>query len=315
MRELSSLIGGYVPSDAVITTSSGTGLEVLFVNDPLSGEVIAYEIIAPGLNYATTETINVDAVGGTGAVITIDGVDGDGAVTSINISNGGSGYFFKGVLVNTSIRMCTLVEFDWQDRETLEVDTIRLTDAFCNLTWNGNEFMALGALGSIDTVEEGFDLQAYSIQLKLSGIPNELRKEVFADVNYRTSYQNRPCRVCISFLDEAYGVYNNPILIFEGQMDACSLEVSQTVAIAITVQSRLVNWEVPIGGRYNSNDQKAWYPEDTGFDFIPELIDKEIKWGEKPESEYGSGSTGGTGGNTSGGGNSAGDTGYRTNEE
>ena len=287
---------------SVRSSTHGKGLEIEFTSDS-NGVITGSTILNGGIDYTNNESIFVDHPTGTGANITV-GVNGSGTVTSVNIISGGSDYFDIGVLYAPSMIMATLVELDWYDVERDTPDPMYLTSAFNNIRWYTSadfteykEFMALGNLGEISAIEEGFDLQSYGITLRLSGIPLEIRREAFASTSFTTAFQNRACKVYAVYLDRNYNIMGEPITLFSGQMDACTISVAESIDIEITVESRLINWEIPRGGRYNTNDQQVWYPDDTGFDLIPSLINKELDWGGD-----GTGNTGVLGDNNTGGG-------------
>ncbi len=271
-------------SEVYGNAGSGKGLE-LEINHT-QGVISGFTILKAGVDYASGTYITIKHPTGKGAICYISSVGTGGEVTAIVVTEGGSGYYTEGKLRQASTIMATLVELDWWDVENDAAAPLYFTDACTNIRWytdtsmtSYNTFMGIGALGSIDSVEEGFDLQAYGISITLSGIPLEVREQAFADITFKTAFQNRSCKVYTAFLDTEYNIMGDPILIFAGQMDGCTMSVSDSVSITIGVQSRLINWEIPRGGRYNSNDQKVWYPEDTGFDLIPELLNKELDWG------------------------------------
>jgi hypothetical protein len=289
-----------------ILSTGGYGFEaILNVNaagviDTSGGGIVGLTITKTGTGYTDTESITFLHPTGTGAVATVTAVDAGGGITEVTFTNGGTAYHNNGALTSSSVIMATLVYMDWLDVVTDTATPIRFCDGGVNIKHytdpsvpgtvgdydTFDEFMAIGNLGSIDTLEEGTELQSYGITLNLSGIPKDNIQEVFSDTSFQTAYQNRDCKIWTVFLNRNYEIINDPILLFAGQMDACKISVGTEIQIALTVNSRLINWEVPRGGRYNSNDQKVWFPNDTGFDLIPSLLNKEIKWGGSGTSWY-----------------------------
>lgn len=181
-----------------------------------------------------------------------------------------------------SLRTATLVHLDWYTKDVNGVwasTPLYLTSAGQNIQVGGITYQALGNLAGITGAEEGFDLSSYSMDLTLSGIPTEFLTQVFNDISFANAYSNRPTFVYIAFLDDEYKVIDVPVLIFAGQMDSAAVEIGETITVKISVHSRLINWEIPRGGRFNSETQKVRFPGDTGYDFIPTLMNKEIVWG------------------------------------
>ena len=50
---------------------------------------------------------------------------------------------------------------------------VRLTNAPFDLTYNSNTYSGIGDLGEVTLMEENSGLEAYSLNLKLSGIPSD----------------------------------------------------------------------------------------------------------------------------------------------
>lgn len=286
-------VGGQLHSNLDVTvTSAGTG--AVFGNPTFdgSGGITDLEVVERGTGYSLTDPLVFTHPTGINAVGTVTGIDSFGGIIEVTISTPGSGYNTPGIIDDFNIRLATIVYMDWYDTAENASRPLLVTTANQNIVVDGNTYMGIGSLGSIQSLEEGFDLQSYGITLTLSGIPKENIQEAFQDINFKTGYQNRRCTISNVFLDTDYNVIDKPIVIFQGLMDGANIEISDTITISIGVQSRLINWEIPKGGRFNSEDQKVWYPNDTGFDLIPSLMNKEIGWGKRVENGGGGGGVG-----------------------
>ncbi len=44
---------------------------------------------------------------------------------------------------------------------------------------------------------------------------------------------------------------------------------------------RLISFDLPVDRKYTLEDQQVDFPSDVGFEFIPDLQDKEITWGKE----------------------------------
>ena len=49
--------------------------------------------------------------------------------------------------------------------------------------------------------------------------------------------------------------------------------------VSVTAESLLADWDRPRVRRYNAEDQRLYYPNDKGFEFVPSLVEKQIVWG------------------------------------
>jgi hypothetical protein len=65
-------------------------------------------------------------------------------------------------------------------------------------------------------------------------------------------------------------------------MDVMNIqEGADTCLITLKLESRLITFEKSSNRMYTLEDQKVDFPNDIGFEFIPDLQDKEITWGKK----------------------------------
>jgi len=153
-------------------------------------------------------------------------------------------------------------------------ETMRFCNAAYSFPWNGFNWLGAGNLGSITAIEEGIDLQMYGCTLTLSGIASEIIAQCLG-----TGYSGRNATIWAAPLDENYQVMSDPIVIFKGTMDTMPIKLGSNAAIQITIESKLIAWERPYGRRYNNEDQQSEYPNDKGFEFVAQMVEKEIFWG------------------------------------
>ena len=167
----------------------------------------------------------------------------------------------------------------------LHFDTVlRYTNAFQNIYWDESgggdqEYVGLGNLASISSLTESNELQAQTIQLTLSGIPNDQITDGFS-----TQYIGEPVYLWYATLDkETYAVeggQSGPVLIFAGRMDYANIEFGKTCNITLNATSRLADWDRARGGRFNEAYQLRHVdPTDTGFKHVRSLQHKAISWG------------------------------------
>lgn len=177
----------------------------------------------------------------------------------------------------------------------------RYCNAYQSIYWdegspNGEqEYIGLGHLASISVLTESSELQAQTIQLTLSGIPNESITDVFG-----TSYINKAVYLWYATLDsDTYAVEggtSGPVLVFAGRMDNAEIEFGESATINLNATSRLADWERARGGRYNHTYQQRYIDDtDVGFEYVREIQNKPVSWGGVTLSDPGSANgTGGT---------------------
>ena len=162
---------------------------------------------------------------------------------------------------------------------------------------DGTEWIGLGQLLNISSIEETSEMAVKGASISLSGIPSELLSLALSE-----PYQGRVAKVYFgtfqqgSVLQESasYILLQNGSRInleststgfnelFSGYMDQMNIEESgDTSTIEMAVENKLIDLERARVARYTSGYQKSIYPNDLGLDFIEDLQDKQIPWGRK----------------------------------
>lgn len=144
--------------------------------------------------------------------------------------------------------------------------------------WDGDAadetFKGVGELGSYSQADEGTELRAYTRVLKLSGVPAANLALALGE-----NYQGRDARIWYAFLDEDHQIIGTPVLEFRGRMDVQPIKLGDTREIALTLRSRLADWETESIRRFTNEDQQAEYPGDLGLEFVAQMKEKELIWG------------------------------------
>ena len=151
---------------------------------------------------------------------------------------------------------------------------LRLCNLAYNFTWNNEEWIGLGTLGGIGELSESTDLQAKGVSLTLSGVPPDLIATALGE-----SYQGKRAQVWYAPLDDDHQLISDPIRIFFGRVDTMDADVGEMATITLNAESKLVDWSRSRVTRYNHEDQIAKYPDDLGFQYVAELVEKELVWG------------------------------------
>lgn len=166
------------------------------------------------------------------------------------------------------VRAVTFVEMDFSS------GFLRVNDSGQHIDWNGFTWYGVGRLGSIEPVGEGASLEARGLRFAMSGIAPE-----HVAVALGTHYQGRACKVWFAPLDEAHAPIADPVMVFNGRLDTMDVELGETATITVSAESRLADWDRPRVRRYNAEDQRLTDPADKGFEFVPQMVDKNIRWG------------------------------------
>lgn len=152
--------------------------------------------------------------------------------------------------------------------------TVYLNNLDFNRDYNGVTWLGAGRVGSISMIEEGEDLQAYGVRLTLSGVRSDL-----LSIALNEDYQGRAVIISLALLDSNHNIIETPVQVYRGRMDTMPIEAGQTATIALNVEGRLADFERPRVRRYNSEDQKIVHPTDEFFQYVPQMVAKELYWG------------------------------------
>ncbi|MGH7787649.1 MAG: LamG domain-containing protein, partial [Candidatus Binatia bacterium] len=163
---------------------------------------------------------------------------------------------------------------------SLDIDgeVIRVTDAPFNVTLpDGREFTGVGHFGTVSPIIETGDLVPTTINLGLSGIAAQL-----VSLALQSVYLDRPCLVYHVVWNDL-GVMLDPFLLFEGKVDRMDLSLGVTGTVSIVASNNLKNWRRPTNLRWNDEGHRALYPDDYGFEFQAEMVDKQVWWPARVE--------------------------------
>jgi hypothetical protein len=157
---------------------------------------------------------------------------------------------------------------------------------------DGTEWIGLGQLLSISSVEETSEMSVKGATITLSGIPSELLSLALS-----TPYQGRVAKIYFGTFQQDQETGNYILLqdgsrinlesmatgfneLFSGYMDQMNIEeAGDTATIEMAVENKLIDLERARVARFTSGYQKSVYPGDLGCDFIEDLQDKKISWG------------------------------------
>jgi hypothetical protein len=152
---------------------------------------------------------------------------------------------------------------------------VRTHSSVGTIEWNTQSWFGVGSLGGIDAVEEGSELEAYSLKLSVSGIDPAMLSTVLGE-----QYQGRDAIIYYGFLNEdQLTLIDAPMVLFRGTMDNAEITLGSTGTVVININSRAVAWDKPKELRYNDATQQQLFPGDKGLSLVEAAASKEIEWG------------------------------------
>ena len=184
---------------------------------------------------------------------------------------------FNTAIIDTVVKPIFAIELEFSD------GTLRFWTGYGNITMtaggSSKVFTGLGDLLGISPISESSTLSMQGITVILTGIKSSLISSILS-----AEYTNRNGTLYMGLLNSSDAVIADVYTLFKGKMDVCNIsENGDTSNITLSIESRLVSFELPKERLYTLEDQQVDYPSDLGFEFIPDLQDKEITWGKKTQ--------------------------------
>lgn len=159
---------------------------------------------------------------------------------------------------------------------TFKSQTSYITSLPFSYTWNGQTWLGIGSLGSIQTVQEGLDVEAYGTSVTLSGIDPVLLPESLTDIQI-----GAPAILYMAFIDGSMNVIGTPTPLFQGQVDQPTIKPgTDSVSITLNLESPLVRLQRGSYLKLTDADQRIAYPNDSAFSWVNLLNFQALKWGD-----------------------------------
>jgi len=183
----------------------------------------------------------------------------------------GSTSAFQTEVVKSNNRPVHLVEVYFDD------ETVYMTDAFKDITYNSNSYTAVGHFMGFSDIEEAAEVIVSSVTLSLGGID-----QVWISRVLNKAYIDRTVKIYTAFLDDALALIVDPVLIFEGRMDTPTIQEdpdSGKSSVSVSATNSWVDFTRKTGRHTNHEEQQIHFAGDKGFEFASEIV-KDITWGK-----------------------------------
>lgn len=153
------------------------------------------------------------------------------------------------------------IEYYWTGRGTI--------------SWSGMNFTGIGTLGKLGTVGGGpAEVAEPGTTVEASGLDADLLGETLTDVQvggsvsiWLGSWQNG-------------ALHGTPYLLWQGGMGQPAIVPDpKKFSIMIELQTRLAQLNRATCRRYTAADQRRYYPDDSGFNFVEIQNDIALIWG------------------------------------
>ena len=182
---------------------------------------------------------------------------------------------FKNAIVDQVVRPLLACELEFS------TGTLRFWNGYGDLTMtaggSSNTFTGLGDLMNVSAISESDQIEAIGASLSLTGIKSSLISAALS-----ANYTNRNASIFLGLFDTSKSVISDVYTLFKGKMDIMKIdEGPESATIVLNLENRLIALDRARNRRYTHEDQQLSFSGDLGFEFVPDLQDKEIIWGKK----------------------------------
>ena len=182
---------------------------------------------------------------------------------------------FKNAIVDQVVRPLLACELEFS------TGTLRFWNGYGDLTMtaggSSNTFTGLGDLMNVSAISESDQIEAIGASLSLTGIKSSLISTALS-----ANYTNRNASIFLGLFDTNKSVIADVYTLFKGKMDIMKIdEGPESATIVLNLENRLIALDRARNRRYTHEDQQLSFSGDLGFEFVPDLQDKEIIWGKK----------------------------------
>lgn len=143
------------------------------------------------------------------------------------------------------------------------------------LVWNGLPFAGVGSLGRLGAIGNGSaQVVEAGTSAELSGLDSIWLGESLGDVQ-----MGAPVSIWIGAWQNG-ALLGTPYLLWSGGMGAPHASPDpHKFTITLALQTKLAQLGRPTCRRYTAADQRLYYPDDSGFNWVEVLNDAAFRWG------------------------------------
>lgn len=142
------------------------------------------------------------------------------------------------------------------------------------ISYDGEEWSAIGGLGQIDTIGEGTDGSAVGAKATLYQIPSEFRDDIADQATRGCLYE-----LYVGVLDAGYRNVIGFKNIWKGRLDTYEIvDAGETITVTAGGESRLRDQRRPTIRRFTDWWQQRRYPGDRAFEYVSRMVEVPILW-------------------------------------
>ncbi len=174
-------------------------------------------------------------------------------------------------LEKSAIRTVFFVELHFKST------TLYFSTAIQNIDWGGFTWVGLGTIGNITAVDEAEGVDSKSITFVLNLAETTQLAVAIGNVD---EYRGRDAKMYFCPLDENFLLVGTPVIAWRGIMDTIvtSVESDGGGTISLKCETSAYGLKRNEVLRVNGPTHKKKFPNETGFDYLPDLIANPHIW-------------------------------------
>jgi hypothetical protein len=142
------------------------------------------------------------------------------------------------------------------------------------ISYAGEEWTAIGGLGSIDTIGEGTDGSAVGVKATLYAVPSEFRDDIAGQAVRGCLYE-----LYVGALDPLYREVLGFKQLWKGRLDTYDItDAGETITVSAGGESRMRDQRRPTIKRFTDWWLGRKYPGDLAFQYVARMVEVPIMW-------------------------------------
>lgn len=153
-------------------------------------------------------------------------------------------------------------------------DPVHAVTGNATIAYAGQEWTAIGGIGSIDTISEGTDGSAMGVKATLYQVPAEFRDDVADQARRGCLYE-----LYVGALAPSHRDVLGFKLIWKGRLDSYNIvDAGDTITVTAGGESRMIDQRRPAIKRFTDWWQQRRYPGDRAFEYVSRMAEVPILW-------------------------------------
>lgn len=151
-----------------------------------------------------------------------------------------------------------------------------LSSANQTLTWGGHDWLGFGTIGGVSPIEESEGVESHALTFTLNVAQLSILALAVGEVE---EYRGRVAKLYFCPLNESFQLVGTPQLCWRGIMDLMAVAVEgEEGKVTLKCETSAYGLKRQPALRLNAAQHKKRHPNDTGLDYLTDLIASPTVW-------------------------------------